>query len=215
MVLIGIRFYNHWKGRVVKAMVRQNKSFEEEELCQRFTGRYNWKSFRFWSQIVNSFSFYTCTCNDVRLIWMGDHPAFSLVDMLQFDFKGEFLCADDLCVWYLEWFVEYWMKNVWVCRIYMYRCRIYFIEELLTCIYLPFFFHEKICLPFVYHRCVLQIILLSLCVNLLCCKVCYSKKRAKGAGSIFYCKGLHSIQTIVCFHFFDPIDFFSFIGMVS
>lgn len=70
------------------------------------------------------------------------------------------------------------------------------------------FFHEKICLPFVYHRCVLQIIVLSLCVNLLCCKVCYSKKRTKEAGSIFHCKGLHSIQTIVCFHFFDPMDFF-------
>lgn len=202
MVLIGIRFYNHWKGRVVKAMVRQNKSFEEEELCQRFTGRYNWKLFRFWSQIVNSFTFYTC--NDVRLIWMGDHPAFSLVDMLQFDFKGEFLCADDLCVWYLEWFVEYWMKNVWVCRIYMYRCRKYFTEELLTCIYLPFFSHEKICLPFVYHRCVLQILLLSLCVNFYVVKFVKERKELKVQAQYFTVKAYIPFKLLFVSTFLTP-----------
>lgn len=215
MVLIGIRFYNHWKGRVVKTMVRQNKSFEEEELCQKITGRYNWKSFRFWSQIVNSFSSYTCTCTDVRLIWMGDHQAFSLVDMLQFDFKGEFLCADDLCVWYLEWFVEYWMKNVWVCRIYLYRCRKYFTEELLTCIYLPFFSTKKnachLCIIDVYYRFYYyHYVSIFYAV-----KFVIVRKELKKQAQYFTVKAYIPFKLLFVSTFFDPIDFFSFIGMVS
>lgn len=133
-----------------------------------------------------------------------------------FDFKGEFLCADDLCVWYLEWFVEYWMKNVWVCWIYMYRCRKYLTEELLTCIYLPFFSTKKyachLCIIDVYYRLYnYHYVSIFYAVKF----VIVRKELKKHAGSIFHCKGLHSIQTIVCFHLFWPHGFFSFIGMVS
>lgn len=70
------------------------------------------------------------------------------------------------------------------------------------------FFHEKICLPFVYHRCVLQIILLSLCVNFYAVKFVIVRKELKVQAQYFTVKAYIPFKLLFVSTIFDPIYFF-------